>query len=58
MLGAYRVYKRLLDLLEIGIVDDCEPPCGYWELNPGPLQEQQVFYIAELSFQPQMSLSQ
>ena len=23
-----------------GVVDSCEPPCGYWELNPGSLQEQ------------------
>jgi hypothetical protein len=25
----------------------CEPPCGCWELNPGPLQEQQVLLTAE-----------
>ena len=22
------------------ITDSCEPPCGHWESNPGPLQEQ------------------
>ena len=28
-----------------GIKDSCELPCGcgYWELNPGPLEEQSVF---------------
>ncbi|KAL6037840.1 hypothetical protein STEG23_003238, partial [Scotinomys teguina] len=25
----------------IGVMDGCEPPCGYWELNPSPLEEQQ-----------------
>jgi hypothetical protein len=25
----------------------CEPPCGRWELNPGPLEEQPVFLTAE-----------
>ena len=25
-----------------GITDSCEPPCGRWELNPGPLEEQPV----------------
>ena len=23
-----------------GDADSCEPPCGWWELNLGPLQEQ------------------
>lgn len=32
--------------------DDCEPPCGFWEQNPGPLQEQQVLLNAEPSLQP------
>lgn len=27
---------------EIGVMDDCEPPCGCWESNMGPLHEQQV----------------
>jgi hypothetical protein len=22
------------------VTDGCEPPCGCWELNPGPLEEQ------------------
>lgn len=24
--------------------DGCELPCGCWELNPGPLQEQQMLF--------------
>jgi hypothetical protein len=30
----------------------CELPCGCWKLNPGPLQEQQVFLTIEPSLQP------
>ena len=22
-----------------GVIDSCEPPCGCWELKPGPLEE-------------------
>ena len=25
-------------------IDGCEPPCGCWELNSGPLEEQTVFF--------------
>lgn len=25
-----------------GVTDGCEPPCGGWESNQGPLQEQPV----------------
>ena len=41
--------KRALD----PITDGCEPPCGCWELNSRPLEEQSVFLTAEPSFQPQ-----
>jgi hypothetical protein len=30
----------------------CEPLCGCWELNSGPLEEQPVLLSAEPSFQP------
>jgi hypothetical protein len=33
-------------------VDGCEPPCGCWELNPGPLEEQPVLLTPEPSLQP------
>ena len=31
------------------VTDSCEPPCGGWELNPGPLEEQPVFLTTEPS---------
>jgi hypothetical protein len=34
------------------ITDGREPPCGCWELNSGPLEEQSVFLTAEPSLQP------
>jgi hypothetical protein len=33
------------------ITDGCEPPCGCWELNSGPLEEQSVFLTTEPSLQ-------
>jgi hypothetical protein len=35
--------KRTSDL----IIDGCEPPCGCWDLNSGPLEEQSVLLTAE-----------
>lgn len=29
-----------------GVTNSCEPPCVFWELDPG-LEEQQVFLTAE-----------
>jgi hypothetical protein len=31
------------------ITDGCKPPCGCWELNSGPLEEQSVLLTAEPS---------
>ena len=36
------------------ITDGCESPCGCWDLNPGPLEEQPVLLTAEPSLQPLM----
>ena len=33
-------------------IDGCEPPCGCWELNSGPLEEQSVLLTAEPSLLP------
>jgi hypothetical protein len=33
----------------------CEPPCGCWDLNSGPSEEQSVFLPAEPSLQPRIS---
>ena len=46
--------KRALD----PITDGCEPPCGYWDLNSGPLEEQLVLLPTELSLQPQLLVLQ
>jgi hypothetical protein len=35
------------------ITNGCESPCGLWELNSGPLEEQSVLLTAEPSLQPQ-----
>ena len=40
--------KRAADL----ITDGCEPPCGFWDLNLGPLAEPSVLSTAEPSLQP------
>jgi hypothetical protein len=34
------------------ITDGCEPPCGCWELNSGPLADQTVHLAPEPSLQP------
>jgi len=34
--AVFRHQKRASD----PITDGCEPPCGCWELNSGPLEEQ------------------
>jgi hypothetical protein len=35
------------------ITDGCEPPCGCWDLNSGPSEEQSVLLPAEPSRQSQ-----
>ena len=30
----------------------CEPPCGCWELNSGPLEDQAMLLTSEPSLQP------
>lgn len=35
------------------VIDSCEQPCGSWEMNMGPLQEQPVILtLLNLSLQP------
>jgi hypothetical protein len=41
--------KRVSDL----IMGGCEPPCGCWDLNSGPLEEQSVLLPTEPSHHPQ-----
>lgn len=33
----------------MGVTDSCELLCGYWELKPGPLEEQQALLTDALS---------
>jgi hypothetical protein len=40
--------KRVSDL----IMGGCEPPCGCWDLNSGPSEEQSVLLSTEPSRQP------
>ena len=40
--------RRMSDL----VTDSCEPPCGCWDLNSGPLEEQSVLLTTEPSLQP------
>ena len=49
--------KRGHWILRTGVMNDCEPPCGCWELNPGPLQDQPVLLTSEPSVHSQPSLS-
>ena len=34
--------------------DSCEPPSGYWDSKPGPLEEKQLLLSFETSLQPQL----
>jgi hypothetical protein len=36
---------------QIFVTDGCEPPCGCWDLDLGPLEEQSVLLTAEPSHQ-------
>jgi hypothetical protein len=46
--GAYRDQKRASDPLEL-VTCGYELPCGWWELNLGPLEEQSVLLTTEQS---------
>ena len=35
----------------LGLTGSCELPCGCWESNPGPQEEQPVLLTTELSLQ-------
>jgi hypothetical protein len=34
------------------VMDGCEPPCGCWDLNSGPSEEQLALLTTEPSCQP------
>ena len=41
-----------IPLLGVAITGSCELPCECWDLNPGPLEEQQVLFTSEPQLQP------
>jgi hypothetical protein len=42
---------------DLEVTDGCKLPCGYWGLNPGPLEEQPVLLTTEPSLQPPRSIN-
>lgn len=51
------VCVRASEALKLVVTGGCELPCGYWALNPSPLEEQPSTNMAELSLQSQLSLN-
>lgn len=47
--GAPGGQRRVSEPLELELQVVCEPPCGCWEFNPGPLEEQPLDLNSELS---------
>lgn len=43
--------QHMVYSLELEFPQGCEPPYGFWEWNPGPLQRQQVLLATEPSLQ-------
>jgi hypothetical protein len=41
---------RVSCIPETAVIDSCELPCGCWELNLGPLEEQLLSYLANPLF--------
>ena len=46
------VHFRVTDTL----IDGPEPPCGCWESNSGPLEDQPMLLTTELAHQPHKSV--
>ena len=52
MMYVFVVTRRGHQITSTGVTESCEPPCGCWELNPGPLEVQPMFLITEPSLHP------
>lgn len=50
--GAHKDDKTVLEAPETGVINDRELPRGCWDLNVGPLHDQQVLFRVEPSLQP------
>jgi len=46
------VFRHIRRGHRIPLQDGCETPCGCWDLNSGPLEEQSVLLAAEPALQP------
>lgn len=45
--GVHEGQKKALGPLELELhTDVCEPPCGFWESNPGPWEEQPLSHLS------------
>ena len=51
-----RCLQTLQKMASDFVTDCCEPQCGCWDLNSGPLEEQSVLLTAEPSHQPPRTL--
>jgi hypothetical protein len=49
--GTYEA-RRVTESPGTGVIDSYELLCGCWTSNPGPLQEQPMSSITEVSLQP------
>lgn len=54
-MNALKSQKRQSDPLDLGLYIDVYEPCGYWELNPGFLEEYIVLLTAQPSLQPSLT---
>jgi hypothetical protein len=50
--GSSEGQMRAIGIPGTGVMNDCEPKCGCWEWNPGPLQEQQGLLTAKCLSSP------
>jgi hypothetical protein len=50
------VFRRTRRGHQISVTGGCEPPCGCWDLNSGPLEEQSGALTLEPSHQPSFSI--
>ena len=51
MPGAHRDQKSSSNIPGTGVKDGCDPPCGCWDFNSGPSEEQVVLLTTEPSLQ-------
>lgn len=43
--------KRVSDAPGAGVIVGCDLPCGFWELNPSPMEDQPMLITIETSLQ-------